>query len=371
MAQQFEFGLDTFGDITSASDGKLLPQAQVIRDVIEEAVLADELGVDAFGVGEHHRSDFAVSAPEVVLAAIAGRTKRIRLGSAVTVLSTDDPIRVFERFSTLNAASNGRAEVTLGRGSFTESFPLFGYDLSQYEELFEEKLDLFAALLRQEAVTWRGNLRPPLDQPACVSADRKRAAQDLDRRRRQPGIGRARRALRPAAGACHHRRRSASGFGLLSISITAPTRSSASPRARSQSIRRGTSRRPTKRRARSIGPTTRACTTASAPSAAGRRSSAPNSIREVERGSLYVGAPETVARKIAATAKALGIVRFDMKYSAGTLAHEKLMRCIELYGSKVIPLVREMLGLTFVGDAWRAQRGSKEGRTDPFGSRIT
>ncbi|MGB6542428.1 MAG: LLM class flavin-dependent oxidoreductase, partial [Xanthobacteraceae bacterium] len=139
MAQQFEFGLDTFGDVTSASDAKLLPQAQVIRDVIEEAVLADELGVDAFGVGEHHRSDFAVSAPEVVLATIAGRTKRIRLGSAVTVLSTDDPIRVFERFSTLNAASNGRAEVTLGRGSFTESYPLFGYDLSQYEELFEEK----------------------------------------------------------------------------------------------------------------------------------------------------------------------------------------------------------------------------------------
>src|ERR1700752_3619898 len=130
-----EFGLDTFGDVTRGEDGSLLPHAQVVRNLIDEAVLADDLGVDFIGVGEHHREDFAISAPEVVLAAIAGRTKRIRLGSAVTVLSSDDPIRVFERFSTLNAASNGRAEVTLGRGSFTESFPLFGYDLVQYEEL--------------------------------------------------------------------------------------------------------------------------------------------------------------------------------------------------------------------------------------------
>src|SRR6202045_607626 len=162
MPQQFEFGLDTFGDVTVGPGGEPLSHAQVLRNVVDEGVLADEVGVDAFGVGEPHRPDFSVSAPEVVLATIAGRTKRIHLGSAVTVLSSDDPIRVFERFSTLNAASNGRAEVTLGRGSVTESYPLFGYDLAQYEELFEEKLDLFAALLRQEAVTWRGNLRPPL-----------------------------------------------------------------------------------------------------------------------------------------------------------------------------------------------------------------
>ncbi len=112
--------------------------------------------MDFIGLGEHHRPDFAIAAPDVVLAAIAGRTKRMWLGSAVTVLSSDDPIRVFQRFSTLNAASNGRAEVTLGRGSFTESFPLFGYELSDYEKLFEEKLDLFAALLRQHTVTWQG-----------------------------------------------------------------------------------------------------------------------------------------------------------------------------------------------------------------------
>src|SRR6202050_4755351 len=134
-----EFGLDTFGDVTAGPDGRLYSQAQVIREVIEKARLADELVIEAFGVGEHHRSDFAISAPEVLLGAIAGRTKRILLGSAVTVLSSDDPVRVFERFSSLNAASSGRAEITVGRGSFTESFPLFGYDLSNYERLFEEK----------------------------------------------------------------------------------------------------------------------------------------------------------------------------------------------------------------------------------------
>ena len=138
-----EMGLDTFGDVTVGQDGRPLTQAQALRNVVSEAVLAENVGVDYFGVGEHHRPDFAVSAPEVVLAAIAGKTERIRLGSAVTVLSTDDPVRVFQRFSTLDAVSNGRAEVILGRGSFTESYPLFGYDLSQYNELFEEKLDLF------------------------------------------------------------------------------------------------------------------------------------------------------------------------------------------------------------------------------------
>ena len=161
MAPQLAFGLDTFGDVTAEAD-RLLPHAEVIRNVVDEAILADEVGIDFFGVGEHHRADFSISAPEVVLAAIAGRTRRIRLGSAVTVLSSDDPIRVFQRFATLDAVSNGRAEVILGRGSFTESFPLFGFDLSEYEVLFEEKLDLFAAVLDQGPVTWQGQTRPPL-----------------------------------------------------------------------------------------------------------------------------------------------------------------------------------------------------------------
>jgi alkanesulfonate monooxygenase SsuD/methylene tetrahydromethanopterin reductase-like flavin-dependent oxidoreductase (luciferase family) len=156
-----ELGLDTFGDVTEDSDGHLETYAQVVRNVVEEAVLADHVGVEFFGVGEHHRQDFAVSSPETVLAVIAGRTERIRLGSAVTVLSSDDPVRVFERFATLDAASSGRAEVILGRGSFTESFPLFGFDLADYEQLFEEKLELFAALLAEEPVTWQGEPVPP------------------------------------------------------------------------------------------------------------------------------------------------------------------------------------------------------------------
>src|SRR3954464_6833696 len=162
--RDLQFGLHTFGDVTVDAAGELLSQAQVIRNVVAEGVLADQVGVDFFGVGEHHREDFAVSAPDVVLAAIAGRTERIHLGSAVTVLSSDDPVRVFQRFATLDAVSHGRAEVILGRGSFTESFPLFGYDLATYEELFEEKLDLFAQLLHEEPVTWSGSTRAPLQR---------------------------------------------------------------------------------------------------------------------------------------------------------------------------------------------------------------
>jgi len=159
-----QFGLDTFGDVTVDDAGVQLSQAHVIRNVVEEAVLADQLGIDAIGVGEHHRPDFAISAPEVVLAAIASRTERIRLGTAVTVLSSDDPVRVFERFATLDAISNGRAEITLGRGSFTESFPLFGYDLQDYEQLFSEKVDLMSLLLTEQAVTWEGTVRAALHE---------------------------------------------------------------------------------------------------------------------------------------------------------------------------------------------------------------
>src|SRR5262245_8433522 len=157
-----ELGLDTFGDVTDGPDGKPLHAAQVIRNLVDEAVLADQVGVDFIGVGEHHRADFAISTPETVLAGIATRTSRIRLGSAVTGLSSDDPIRVFQRFSTVDALSNGRAEVILGRGSFIESFPLFGFELEQYEQLFNEKLDLYAAVLSQQPVTWSGSIRSPL-----------------------------------------------------------------------------------------------------------------------------------------------------------------------------------------------------------------
>ena len=153
MTTPLQMGLDTFGDVTVDENGQLLSFGQTLRDVVEQAVVADQVGVDFIGIGEHHRADFAVSAPDVVLAAIAGRTSRIRLGSAVTVMSSDDPVRVFQRFATLDGVSGGRAEVILGRGSFTESFPLFGYELDDYEVLFEEKVNLFSLLRAEEATT--------------------------------------------------------------------------------------------------------------------------------------------------------------------------------------------------------------------------
>src|SRR4051795_7139727 len=156
------FGLDTFGDVPQDDAGNLVSHAEAIRTVVEEAVLADELGVDAIALGEHHRPEYSISTPETVLAGIATRTSNIKLGSGVTVLSSDDPVRVFERFSTVDALSNGRAEGILGRGSFTESYPLFGYDLLQYEELFEDKLSLFAELLKGGPITWTGSTRAPL-----------------------------------------------------------------------------------------------------------------------------------------------------------------------------------------------------------------
>jgi len=342
MTRQFEFGLDTFGDVTTGPDGSLQTQAQVIRQLIDEAALADDLGVNAFGVGEHHRADFAVSAPEVVLAAIGSRTKRIYLGSAVTVLSTDDPIRVFERFSTLNAASNGRAEITVGRGSFTESFPLFGYDLSQYEELFEEKLDLFVTLVRDNPFSWEGRLRPPLNNqrvfPPIENGRLKtwvgvggspesvvRAAHyDLplalaiiggDPKRFQPFVDLYRRAFAQL------------GRPVKDIAVHSPGHVADTDAEAREEYWVGYKSMHDKIGAeRGWPPIGRA-----------------QFEQEVERGSLYVGSPETVARKIAATAKALRLGRFDMKYSAGTLSHDKMIRSIELYGTKVMPLVRDML----------------------------
>jgi len=342
MARNFAFGLDTFGDVTMGPDGKSLAQAQVIRNVIEEAVLADELGVDAFGVGEHHRADFAVSAPEVVLGTIAGRTKRIHLGSAVTVLSTDDPIRVFQRFSTLNAASNGRAEITLGRGSFTESFPLFGYDLSQYEVLFEEKLDLFVALLRADRVTWEGQLRPPLqDQPifppienpplnAWVgvggSPESVVRAAHYDLPLALAIIGGDPKRFRPYVD-LYHRAFAQYGRPVKDIAVHSPGHvADTDAKAREEYWAGYKSMHDKIGAERGWPPIGRA-----------------QFEQEIERGSLYVGAPKTVARKLTATAKALGLARFDMKYSAGTLPHDKMMRSIELYATKVMPLVREML----------------------------
>ena len=158
-----EIGLTTFVETTpDVETGKVISHAERIREVIEEIVLADQVGLDVFGVGEHHRKDYACSAPAVLLAAAASQTKQIRLTSAVSVLSSDDPVRVFQEFSTLDAISNGRAEIMAGRGSFIESFPLFGYDLKDYDELYEEKLDLLLKIRESEMVTWSGKHRPSI-----------------------------------------------------------------------------------------------------------------------------------------------------------------------------------------------------------------
>src|ERR1700758_2016618 len=157
-----ELGIYTFGELSADATGRTVSPQQRLRDLLEEIELADQVGLDVFGVGEHHRPDYAVSAPAVVLAAGAARTKRIRLTSAVTVLSSDDPVRVYQQFATLDLLSGGRAEIMAGRGSFIESFPLFGYDLADYDRLFAEKLDLLLALRDAPRVTWQGRHRAPL-----------------------------------------------------------------------------------------------------------------------------------------------------------------------------------------------------------------
>src|SRR5476651_211051 len=159
-----ELGIYTFAELTpDPATGRTIDPATRLRNLLEEVELADQVGLDVFGVGEHHRPDFAVSTPAVVLAAAAERTKRIRLTSAVSVLSSDDPVRVFQDFATLDLLSGGRAEIMAGRGSFIESFPLFGYDLNDYDELFAEKLELLLALRDSERMTWSGKHRPPLE----------------------------------------------------------------------------------------------------------------------------------------------------------------------------------------------------------------
>jgi probable LLM family oxidoreductase len=337
-----ELGLDTFGDVTIDENGKPETHAQVIRNIVNEAVLADELGIDFIGLGEHHRADFAVSSPEMVLAAIAGRTKRIRLGSAVTVLSSDDPVRVFQRFSTLDAVSDGRAEIILGRGSFTESFPLFGFQLSQYETLFEEKLDLFAALLKQQPLTWRGTTRPALtDQRVFPPIESGRLKTWIGVGGSPESVVRAAKYGMPLMLAIiggdpnrfrpyvelYHQALNQLGQPLLPIGVHShgyvaetdeQARDELWPDYKVMRDRIGGERGwPQMQRA--------------------------EFDREVDHGSLYVGSPETVSRKIAVTAKALSLSRFDMKYSAGGLSHQNIMRCISLYGTKVIPRVREML----------------------------
>ena len=338
---QVSLGLDTFGDVSLGPNGQPQPMDVTLREVLDQATLADAIGIDFIGLGEHHRPDFAISAPEIVLAAIAGRTQRIKLGTAVTVLSTDDPVRVFQRFSTLNALSNGRAEPILGRGSFTESYPLFGHDMQDYDQLFEERLDLFAQLLRNSRVTWSGQTRtaltdqpvfPQLGQPMTVWVGVGGSPESVVRVVRQDlqlmlaiiggDAGRFAPYIDLYQRACAQLGKPQRPIGVHSPGFVAATDEQAQetlwPHYADMFGRIGRER--------------------GWPAVTKDRY-----LAEVEHGALYVGSPETVARKIAKTVRTLGIQRFDMKYTTGPVPHAALMECIRLYGEKVIPMVRDML----------------------------
>ena len=338
----YTFGLDTFGDRNGDAAGQPLSHAQTIRNVVEEGVFAEHAGVDFFGIGEHHTEYFPMPAGDVALAAIAARTEKIRLGSAVTVLSSDDPVRVFQRYSTLDAISGGRAEVILGRGSSIDSFPLFGYDLADYEELFEEKAELFAELLKGGPVTWEGKTRAPL------------FSQDVVPHLEGPlpawiGVGGNPQSVIRAARL---------GYSLALAIIGGPPSRFA---AYSQLFQRALEKSgraplpvlvhspghvaPTDEQAKAeFWPRWRELITVMA---AERGFAIPTQASfDAETGpdgALYVGSPDTVARKIAANLRALDATRFDLKYGMPGLTHDQLMTNIELYGKQVIPRVRELL----------------------------
>ncbi|ETK31422.1 LLM class flavin-dependent oxidoreductase [Microbispora sp. ATCC PTA-5024] len=336
------FGLDTFGDVPEDDTGALVSYAAGIRQVVDEAVLADELGVDVIALGEHHRPEYSVSTPETVLAGIATRTSRIRLSSGVTVLSSDDPVRVFQRFATVDALSHGRAEVILGRGSFTESFPLFGYDLRDYDALFEEKIELFVKLLDERPVTWSGTLRAPLEQADVFPKT------ESGRLTTWVGVGGSPQSVVRTA-----------GYGLplmLAIIGGPPTRFAAYiDLYRRAAGQLGTTAHPvgmhspgfvadTDEEAREIfWPHYRVIR-----DRIGALRGWPPIRREefdaeIEHGSLYIGSPETVARKIAHVVGTLGVGRFDLIYTAGSQPVSARLRAVELYGAKVIPMVRDIL----------------------------
>ena len=336
-------GLDTFGDVLSDDHGSPVSHAETIRGLVEHGVLADRAGLDFFGIGEHHTTDMPLSAPDVVLAAIAARTSRIRVGSAVTVLSSDDPVRVFQRYSTLDALSNGRAEVILGRGSSIESFPLFGYDLADYDELFDEKLELFARLLEEKPVTWSGRLRPALDGQEVVPHTESGPIPTW------VGVGGSPESVLRTA---KH------GMSLMLAIIGGPAQRF---RPFAELYREVLRRLDKPQRAIGVHSPGHIADTDEAAreelfphylevlTRVSRQRGFRTPTRETyeqeiaENGAWYVGSPETVAKKIVATLRTLDASRFDLKYGLAGLPRGSVLRNIELYGTRVAPLVRELM----------------------------
>lgn len=337
----FELGLYTFVENTpDPYTGRLQNPAQRMRDLLETAELADQVGLDVFAVGEHHREEYLASAPAVILAAIATRTRRIRLSSAVTVLSSDDPVRVFQQFATLDLLSGGRAEIMAGRGSFIESFPLFGYNLDDYNELFEEKLELLLKIRAQERVTWRGQHRPALEG--------------------QPVYPRPLQNPFPvwvAVGGTPASVVRAASLGLpmaLAIIGGLPERFAPLFELYRQTARRlGQAPQPLSVNAHGFiaddpkeALELSYATSSPVMNRIGReRGWPPQSRAQYEagaalRGALFVGHPEQIIEKILYQHQLFGHQRFLLQLSVGTVPHDKMMRAIELFGTKVAPVVR-------------------------------
>lgn len=337
-----ELGLTTFAELIPGSGGDQPDPGERLRQVIAEAVLADRIGLDIFAIGEHHRPDFAVSAPSVILAAIAGQTDQIRLSPAVSVLSSDDPVRVFQRYSTLDLISNGRAELLVGRGSFIESFPLFGYSLNDYEELFAEKLDLLLAIRDNEHVTWSGDFRSPLENQGIYP----RPQQDplpvwVGVGGTPQSIVRAAERGLPVAlaiiggsperfgilGELFRHSLSNSGYDPASVPLAVHAHghiAESSDQAADEFYPSYAAAMTRIGRERGWGPMSR-------PQFEEMRS---------PEGSLVLGTPEQVATKILRWKEILGISRFMLHVSVGTMPHEQVMRSIELLGTEVRQLVR-------------------------------
>ena len=338
-----KFGLDTFGDVAYDKEtGKRVSYEESIRGVIEEAKLADELGIDIITFGEHHRAEYSISSPEIIMAALATVTKNITLGTGVTVLSSDDPIRLYQRFATLDAISEGRTQVMLGRGSFTESYRLFGYDLQDYDELFEEKTALFAKLIEGGPVTWEGKFTPTLNEQDVYP---KMTEREMDV---NIGVGGTPESVVRAA---HY------GFPLmLAIIGGSPTRFKPYIELYKRAAEEfGKPVHPVGMHSPGI-----IAETDEEARALGMKYLVPNMNLtgldrgwqpmtkeqfdfQVDRGAYYIGKPETVAQKIAKVIKDTGIERFDLVYGMGGFTPEERLKNIELYGKVVIPRVKEIL----------------------------
>jgi probable LLM family oxidoreductase len=347
-ARDLEFGLDTFLPVTVDPSGSPIAGDQVIRNTVEEAVLAESVGIDSFNVGEHYRPEFMDSAGHVLLAAIAGRTERIRLGTSVAVLSTRDPVRLYTEFATLDAVSSGRAQLIVGRGSLTESFPLFGFDLADYEELFEEKLDLFVRLLRDQPVTWSGEFRSPLtDQIVSPPIPDGHIPTWV-------GVGGSPQSVVRAA-----------RFGLplmLAVIAGSPKRFAGHVELYKRALEQlGRPELPVGLHSLGfVAETDEQAIGVQWPFyqeqfewAARERGWRPPTyeqfLAEVDHGSMYVGSPETVANRIAKVVRTLSLSRFDLLYALGRVPHEQRLETIALYGREVIPRVRELLAAEGTG----------------------